>query len=1255
MIFIGEIYFTTREFDVLSCMLNARGSKKISNILLISPRTVEVHIQNIMLKIGCNSQDSVIDFIEKSDKSSHARQHYMDLLVNASFEQILKKISYLTTKLKKSCLIHYKGKNETLGLLKKHLQLAGIDITVSEKYFSDKIKNEYDYVTYALSRDMPLEFSVDNIIKNYLENKKKSKKLSFLALDGVVSKIIPTNLDDVVRIDLHDNKKYYFSIFQLLKQIFIEINLDKFIEEFKKFRSNINESKLNNISENIIVKSSIDTKEKNSTQNYHYYLFKRFKSNTLSNLSALLSAIILVILVLFANHIFKYDVETSEYVENAILAKKYDKNENDNALLKETEKCHSNYNYHTNLSNSFVYEKNNYFIEPRGIFGKIDNILNKNQYVIITGSPGVGKSSCASEYTRRVVSNSKNNNLIIRSLSASTNSSIYNQYLEIAREHGQIDVDKLSKELVIKKVHSYLANIGKVILVFDNVDNYDNVTEYLKNMPLNIKLIITSRNNSLPKSLNNNYQVKLAPFTKSESIKYLKLVLEDRVKSGQVSDTELNKFVEELGSPDWAMAYKLDKVAAWFKEKQQAGIDEYVKKHKSGEEEGGESALLFDLLKDSPRAWEIMQYASYLDPDFIGMQILYKLFEQSPNDKHLLDKEISRLQELSLIEFSRKDEGNGIKIHRLTQEMIRKYVLRKNSKNIKTKHIPRRKILSSLVKIVDDLMPFVSSNPDITWKTASNLHNNVVNLLKHASNPNIKNKISQVNDPQIKLIIARLYNKLGSYYKNVAYMYEDSLDCYMNSEKFYAELRDNSKNIQQIKTEVLVNKGLCYCSMKKLDESLDCFNKALNLIESGGNTLKKVTADALNAKGIVYNKKCTDSLELYKNHSKIYKNLSENFGKNCNCKNNKSKNHDNVKEIYAEKQKVFKENAQKSLEYFNKSLDIRKLLYTNGIHQDIASSLNNIAKVYIKLGGKDNLVKALDYQLKSLQIRTQLSQGNLNQELTESYFYLGETYKLLGDVLRSINFFEKAKSSVYQIYHTYNHDIAINTLKKIGEIHESIGNVVEATEYYKKGYSIIKKYSEKINSSEVRDLRKKNEIYAPEFLSNSDHRIFINKYGGVDEKIYNIKSAIQNDILDNLYHYAKQGRWKNRWFSNGVSKYISDEYIEAVLNTNLPQTIKKNTLKEELKIAKSLCFEAINLGIMSASNTNRYFNCMIKFAKKYPELIKEIVQNHPEYFVDGSLLIKCIEEGLIDAELATILIDMKEEYRPISRTTKKKS
>ena len=77
---IKGIKFTFREIDILVCIVHNRGEKKIASMLSISPRTVSVHVYNVMNKLACNSKDQIIDFIESSGKLPLFREYYLHLL-----------------------------------------------------------------------------------------------------------------------------------------------------------------------------------------------------------------------------------------------------------------------------------------------------------------------------------------------------------------------------------------------------------------------------------------------------------------------------------------------------------------------------------------------------------------------------------------------------------------------------------------------------------------------------------------------------------------------------------------------------------------------------------------------------------------------------------------------------------------------------------------------------------------------------------------------------------------------------------------------------------------------------------------------------------------------------------------------------------------------------------------------------------------------------------------------------------------------
>ncbi len=53
---INGIKLTRREIDIIAFFVCGRSAKKIAGFFSISPKTVENHVHNIMVKLGCNSR-----------------------------------------------------------------------------------------------------------------------------------------------------------------------------------------------------------------------------------------------------------------------------------------------------------------------------------------------------------------------------------------------------------------------------------------------------------------------------------------------------------------------------------------------------------------------------------------------------------------------------------------------------------------------------------------------------------------------------------------------------------------------------------------------------------------------------------------------------------------------------------------------------------------------------------------------------------------------------------------------------------------------------------------------------------------------------------------------------------------------------------------------------------------------------------------------------------------------------------------------
>jgi len=250
---INNVTFTRREIDIIASLLSGRSSKKIASLLSISPKTIENHIRNIMLKLVCNSRGSIIDFIEKSVKFVHFNNHYSNLLIKAAFESELKKIA-TPIKNNLNCPIIYYNIKRTKDLfiskLEKHLNFAGIKtcselwkVNMSKSLLFNKVRIEQpDYLIYVMTSEFIERFdSTRHDIKEELSVfmnifKKDASHIIFLLLDDRVFSELgkKIKISDFTYIDLTKEGNYYFLVLELLKKILLANNLNKNIDAFKK-------------------------------------------------------------------------------------------------------------------------------------------------------------------------------------------------------------------------------------------------------------------------------------------------------------------------------------------------------------------------------------------------------------------------------------------------------------------------------------------------------------------------------------------------------------------------------------------------------------------------------------------------------------------------------------------------------------------------------------------------------------------------------------------------------------------------------------------------------------------------------------------------------------------------------------------------------------------------------------------------------------------------------------------------------------
>lgn len=129
----------------------------------------------------------------------------------------------------------------------------------------------------------------------------------------------------------------------------------------------------------------------------------------------------------------------------------------------------------------------------------------------------------------------------------------------------------------------------------------------------------------------------------------------------------------------------------------------------------------------------------------------------------------------------------------------------------------------------------------------------------------------------------------------------------------------------------------------------------------------------------------------------------------------------------------------------------------------------------------------------------------------------------------------------------------------------------------------------------------------------SDDSKIIKKFGQTSTNTITIKEQIKAETLDPIYQAASIGKWTNmqpgRWYiptEQGVTGYLP------------------LTSDTDYNIKMSLIFESIILAMNNSENHDP--TCAIIFAQKYPDIIKYVIEHHPEYFVNPDMLHICAEK-----------------------------
>ncbi len=381
-------------------------------------------------------------------------------------------------------------------------------------------------------------------------------------------------------------------------------------------------------------------------------------------------------------------------------------------------------------------------------------------------------------------------------------------------------------------------------------------------------------------------------------------------------------------------------------------------------------------------------------------------------------------------------------------------------------------------------------------------------------------------------------------------------------------------------------------------------------------------------------------------------------------------------------------NFQETIKYWEDLLSDEYLIKDTHFPQSLkANVLNQLGGVYVNLQGEENANKGLGYYKKSLGLYQTLGnhkeQAHLlidigitcllkkdnNGKLSAEYFQSGLNMvkqfcldwkeKTLKELLRigiayiyqesneeiilGIVYLEKALKMHYEFAIANNHQTA-ELLNSIAFAYTKLNDDGKALEYYKQAYCVLfTEFGD--DSKEVKIQKDYIEKFQPEFFERkskqtkaclgadkvgSECRYLITSRGVTDENLLKIKQKIHYDLwfitLEANVDYWTSWGWSSNTPENEPGLWASlkrgHEDADYGIKGHMERFADK-LAQTERELAEMLCFEAMNLGIMQSEKKD--YEIVKSFTQDNPELVKKIAEQHPEFFVDGTIVESCLQ------------------------------
>ncbi len=268
-------------------------------------------------------------------------------------------------------------------------------------------------------------------------------------------------------------------------------------------------------------------------------------------------------------------------------------------------------------------------------------------------------------------------------------------------------------------------------------------------------------------------------------------------------------------------------------------------------------------------------------------------------------------------------------------------------------------------------------------------------------------------------------------------------------------------------------------------------------------------------------------------------------------------------------------NHQEAIYYWEELLNYQRQIY-QGDHAIVASALILVGFGYRESQGAENIRKGLKFSEDGLRMYQKLFSSD-HPDVARALNMTGRVYLAFGDADKALEYMKQACSAYLA---TSNYDAT-----------KTITPTIELLQPDFKKYEPIKRF---------------------------ENRLIILSRGEISDNLIAVKQKIQRIDLNEIVKASSQAKWTAidifgwDW---GVKGYLNQDYLKGQL-----QELGNN--KENIESAQMLCFESMNLGIMKCEK--KPYEVVEAFTQANPVLVKKIAEQHPEFFVDGSIVMACI-------------------------------